>query len=175
MVRDTYAETSASCLNCERLNDCMLKNDILSEEIKVPDFAKEGCLKYQGEGEQKLFLPKEDVLKAIKQAPIFRSDLRELGLNEKRLLLTFEELGLKVKEDADKWVFLSRKRIRKTPRKHRGTPIFMCNKEGVIIRKFNKVVDACKFMRVDNKFNILRSAREGCLAYGYLWIREKEY
>lgn len=174
MLRTNYPETSASCTNCERLNDCMLKSDILSE-IEVPDFAKEGCLKYKGEGEQKLFLPKEDVLQAIKQAPIFKANLRELGLNEPRLRLTLDALGIKVKEDAEKWVFVSQKKIKKNPRSHKGTPILMCDKEGKAIRRFAKVVDACKFMGGVSKFNILRSARQGCLAYGYLWIREKEY
>ena len=175
MLRKTYKETSASCLNCEKLDICMLKNDILSEEIEVPDFAKEGCRKYEGEGEQKLFLPTEDVLSFIKQQPIYKNNLKELGLNEKRLLLTFEELGLKVKEDAEKWVFVSRKVVKKKPRSHKGTPILMCDKEGNRIRRFPKVVDACKFMGGVSKFNILRSARLGCMAYGYLWIREKEY
>lgn len=175
MLRKTYKETSASCLNCEKLDICILKNDILSEEIEVPDFAKEGCRKYEGEGEQKLFLPTEDVLSFIKQQPIYKSNLKELGLNEKRLLLTFEELGLKVKEDAEKWVFVSQKKVKSTIRKHRGTPILMCDKDGKIIRRFKMIKDAVKHLGLEGGTSIAQSLRVGCLAYGYLWIREKEY
>lgn len=174
MLRKTYKETSASCLNCEKLDICMLKNDILSEEIEVPDFAKEGCRKYEGEGEQKLFLPTEDVLAYILKQPIYKNNLKELGLNEKRLRLTFQELNMKVKEDAEKWTYISHKR--KSQRRNKaGTPVLMCDRNGKVLKRFKMIKDAIAYLKLDGGTSISQSINQGCMAYGYLWKREKEY
>ena len=175
MVRKNYKETSASCLNCEVLDICLLKNDILSEEIEVADFAKEGCVKYKGEGEQRLFLPTEEVLRSIVKKPIYKSELREnFALNEKRLKLTFEELGMVVKEDKEKYT-LVRARNKANHRNHKRVPIIMCNKYGEKIRRFPRIKDAIEYLKLDKGTSIQHSLRQGCMAYGYLWVRESEF
>ena len=175
MVRKNYKETSASCLNCEVLDICLLKNDILSDEIEVADFAKEGCVKYQGEGEQRLYLPTEEVSRYIVKKPIYKSELREnFALNEKRLILTFQELGMVVKEHKDRWT-LVRARNKANHRNHEGVPIIMCNKYGEKIRRFPRIKDAVEFLKLDGGTSISQSMRQGCMAYGYLWVRESEY
>lgn len=37
----------ASCIICKKLNECSLKDDILSPEIEVSNFAKYGCTYYE--------------------------------------------------------------------------------------------------------------------------------
>lgn len=175
MVRKNYKETSASCLNCEVLDICLLKNDILSEEIEVADFAKEGCVKYKGEGEQRLFLPTEEVLRSIVKKPIYKSELREnFALNEKRLKLTFQELGVVVKEHKDRWT-LVRARNKANHRNHEGVPIIMCDKHGEKLKRFPRIKDAVEYLKLDKGTSIQQSLRQGCMAYGYLWVRESEY
>lgn len=175
MLRTNYKETSASCLNCEKLNICMLKNDILSEEIEVPDFAKEGCRRYEGEGEQRLYLPVDEILEYIRKQPIYKTDLKELAINEKRLKLTFEALNLEVKEDDEKWTYISHKKIKSQRRNKAGTPVLMCDRNGKVLKRFKMIKEAISYLNLDGGTSISQSLNHGCLAYGYLWIREKEY
>lgn len=43
------ARKRASCLICKKLEECPLREDILSPEINVSNFAKYGCIKYDGD------------------------------------------------------------------------------------------------------------------------------
>ena len=59
MLRTNYPKNiTASCTNCTKLLFCRLKNDIQHPTILVCDFAKEGCVKYEGEGKQTRGLPR---------------------------------------------------------------------------------------------------------------------
>lgn len=56
MVKKYQPDCTASCLNCDLLNECITRPIILGES-ECCDLAKEGCIHYQGSGEQTLRMP----------------------------------------------------------------------------------------------------------------------
>lgn len=103
-------ECTASCLNCDKLNDCRHNYFILHKELSCSDYAKEGCVHYSGSGVQNVRLPVWSFImrlmkgKAINESEALRRnicgkarfDLTIKIIQEKHELILTEE-GYKMK------------------------------------------------------------------------------
>lgn len=96
MLRTNYPKNiTASCTNCTKLLFCRLKNDIQHPTILVCDFAKEGCVKYEGEGKQTRGLPRREFSKYMKSGKPMNIDVaREMfACSPNRMKVTLEVMS----------------------------------------------------------------------------------
>ena len=82
MIRQTgyNPKCTASCDNCERIEECVTRDNLRHPTIVFCDYAKEGCTHYSGPGDQDVRLPTFSLIRKLKKGQV---------LNEVKVLETY--------------------------------------------------------------------------------------
>lgn len=93
MLRTNYPKNiTASCNNCEKLFRCRMRRDIDCPHTLVCDFAKEGCVHYEGEGKQTRGLPRREFSSYMKSGKPMNVDVarEKFACSPNRMKVTLE-------------------------------------------------------------------------------------